>query len=74
MSSSYLYECFVLFTIEIPYVFLLFVSLTVLQIELYILYYVPRLGAFAPRVGPFILENKIKKNKKNTRKKGKQKK
>ena len=42
--------------------FFLFVSLTVLQMELYILYYVPRHGALAPRVGPFILENK--KNKK----------
>jgi len=41
--------------------FFLFVSLTVLQIELYILYYVPRHGAFAPRLGPFILENKNKK-------------
>ena len=64
MSPSYLYyERFVLFSIEIPcYVFLLLVSLTVLQMELYILYFVPRHGAFAPRVGPFNLENKkIKK-------------
>jgi len=34
-----------------------------LQMELYILYYVPRHGAFAHRLGPFILENKNKKKK-----------
>jgi len=42
--------------------FFLFVSLTVLQVELYILYCVPRHGAFAPRLGPFILENKKNTN------------